>query len=381
MEAIVEEAIVEMKPPNVLWLMSDQHNANCLGAAAHPDAVTPHLDDLAREGVRFARAYCNNPICGPSRACFITGQYPHTHGITGNAIHPYDATRPLTVAEVFRRAGYQTAIVGKAHLPKLWLQDGFKFRRYSDLCDAERDDPLSCDYFRYLVENDLADAYDQGALHPPHPGGRECAAFTSQIPLRHSLEVWTGEQSLQWLQNRDRERPFFLKVSFQRPHDPFAPSPESADFYDADALTLSPSARDFFERRFAGKPQWMQDYINGGVGGYPYRPQGEADLKRQLAAHLTLLTIVDQQIGRIVEHLKASGDWENTVVVYLSDHGDFAGEHGLCLKNFGIYESIHRIPFLLKLPGGPQGEVCGRNCRKRRSVCDVVRRGEFIYSR
>ena len=183
-------------------------------------------------------------------------------------------------------------------------------------------------------------------------------AFNSQIPLRHSLEVWTGEGCLKWLQNRDRDKPFFLKVSFQRPHDPFAPSPESQGTYDADALTLPASARDFFERKFAGKPQWMQNYINGGAGGYPYRPQGEADLKRQLAAHLTLLTVIDEQIGRIVASFKASGDWENTVVVYLSDHGDFAAEHGLCLKNFGIYESIHRIPVLLKLPGGPQGQTC-----------------------
>lgn len=343
-------------PPNILWLMTDQHNANCLGVAGHPDARTPHLDGLANEGVRFERAYCNNPVCGPSRACFMSGQYPHTHGITGNDIFNYTATRPLCVPEVFRRAGYQTAIVGKGHLPKLWMEDGFETRRYSDLADAERNDPLSCHYFRYLVENGLGDLYDQCGLPASHPGAR-MRAFTSQIPLAHSLEVWTGDQSLEWLENRDRDEPFFLKISFQRPHDPFAPSPESAEMYDPAEIHLPESARDFFERKFAGKPQWMQDYVKGGVEGYPYRPHDEADLKRQIAAHLTILSVIDEQIGRVIEQLKASGDWENTVVVYVADHGDFAGEHGLCLKNFGIYESIHRIPFLFKFPDGPQGLV------------------------
>ena len=347
-----------MKRPNILWLMSDQHNARCLGSAGHPDVRTPHLDELAREGVQFSRAYCNNPICGPSRACFISGQYPHTHGILGNDIWNYNQTLPRTVARHFREHGYQTALIGKAHLPKLWLHDGFEHLRFCDLADAERNDPLSCHYFRYLVENGLGDLYDQGRLPATHPGARQ-RAFTSEIPLAHSLEVWTGDQTLQWLQTRDEERPFFLQMSFQRPHEPLAPSLESADLYCADELTLPASARDYFANQFAGKPEYQRAYVNGGTEarGGPYRPHDEADLKRQLAHYYALISTIDAQIGRVFDWLKQTGEWENTIVCYHADHGDFAGEHGLMLKNLGVYESIHRIPFLWKWPACPAGQT------------------------
>lgn len=346
--------------PNVLWLMSDQHNANCLGAAGHPDARTPHLDALAAEGVRFTQAFCNNPVCGPSRASLLTGQYPHTHGITGNDIADLYAPADANVAQHFRIHGWQTALIGKAHLPRRWLESGFEYLRLSDLCDARSGDPLSCHYFAHLVKHGLGDRYDHGTLFPPHPGAG-MRAFTSAIPFAHSLEKWTGDEALAFLEShRDPARPFFLKVSFQRPHDPYSPSPESVALYDAETLTLPDSAADFFDRRFEGKPRFQREYIGGEVEGYPYRPRDRADLRRQLAHHFALLTVIDEQIGRVVARLQETGEWENTLVCYLADHGDFAGEHGLALKNLGIYESVHRIPLLVRWPGGgPRGTTAG----------------------
>ncbi len=344
--------------PNVLWLMSDQHNANCLGVAGHPDVKTPHLDAIASKSVRFTNAFCNNPVCAPSRACFLTSQYCHTHGITGNSVFEYEETRPYSVATHFRFHGYQTALIGKGHLPRLWMEDGFEYRRYSDLADSEANDPLTCDYFRHLVEHGLADRYDHGTLNPPHPGA-SMRAFTSELPLAHSLETWTGDEALTFLRARDEIRPFFLQLSFQRPHDPFAPSPESTGLYNPENLSLPDSTRDYFENRFASKPAWQREFISKGKEGYPYRPHDPADLKRQLAHHFALITEIDAQIGRVIAHLKAIGEWENTIVCYHADHGDFAGEHGLALKNFGIYESIHKIPFLLRGPGLPTGSEHG----------------------
>jgi arylsulfatase A-like enzyme len=97
--------------------------------------------------------------------------------------------------------------------------------------------------------------------------------------------------------------------------------------------------------------------MNAGTKGYPYRPLDAMDLKVQLAHHLTLITEIDKQIGRVIEHLKQTGEYENTIIVYLADHGDFAGEHGLMLKNLGIYESIHRVPMIVHYPGGPTNQT------------------------
>ncbi len=343
---------------NILWIMSDQHNASCLGME-RPDVRTPNLDRLAAGGTRFTEAFCNNPICGPSRCSMITGQYPHTTGITGNEIHGLDnaaAPVPRTLPVVLREASYETMMVGKAHMIRAWNEAGFEHRRYCDLADSNDGDPRSVAYFQHLIDHGLADAYDLGSRFPGQTGN-ELERFISEIPLEHHLETWTGNQAVQLLQSRDRARPFMMQMSFQRPHEPLCIPPECADWYDPASLTLPDNISDFFQRGFEGKPGFQQEYVRGGVKGYPYRPRDEADLRGQLAYYYTLITLIDQQVGRVLDELRAQGELDNTVICYVADHGDFAGEHGLILKNLGIYESIHRVPFILSYPGGPRGVV------------------------
>jgi arylsulfatase A-like enzyme len=342
---------------NILWLMSDQHHAGCMGAAGHRDVRTPNLDVIAQRGVRFTRAYCNNPICGPSRVSMITGQYIRTTGITGNELFDADLPNPGTLPTLLRQQGYQTAMIGKGHTLRRWDQDGYEWIRYCDLCDADRANPRTCHYFDHLVRHGLADLYDLG-YRPPGQPGAGWAPFISALPYQHSVEHWTGDESLAFLQGRDTTRPFFLKVSFQRPHNPLSPCREHAAMYDPVRLTLPDSIRDLFERRFDGKPAFQRRHIATHVStGYPYVPRDTDDLRLNLAYYLTLVTVIDEQIGRILEHLRSSGELDNTIIVYLSDHGDFAADHGLMFKNLGIYESIHRVPLLLSYPGGPRGVV------------------------
>jgi len=338
--------------PNVLYLMADQFHAACLGAAGR-DIRTPHLDRLAAEGVQFERAYCNNPICGPSRTTFITGQYPHTHGILGNDIRDLDDRNEHTLAAVFRRAGYQTAVIGKSHMIGAWDREGFEYARYCDLCDCDRNDPLANDYFRHLHEHGLASAYDLGTLPPDHPGSRG-RAFESSIPERHSLETWTGDETLRFLESRDDTRPFFIHMSFQRPHEPYTVPYDTGLLYDPDAIALPDNAGDWFEHRLAGKPDSLRQLAGSG-SGMLFAPADEADLRRQLAFYYSLITRIDEQIGRVLDFVRQSGEYERTIVVFTADHGDFAGEHGLMNKNAGIYEAIHRIPLLLRYPGAPAG--------------------------
>ena len=338
--------------PNVLWLMSDQHNAACMGHAGRR-VRTPHLDSIAARGVRFSQAFCNNPICSPSRVSYITGQYPHTHRHLGNNLFEFPQRNSLTLSALARRHGYQTALIGKAHMVGQWDREGFEHLRYCDLCDADRTDPLTNHYFRHLVEHGLATLYDQGTLPPGHPG-KGSHWFVSPIPHEHSLEVWTGDETLKFLEGRDRRRPFFAQMTFERPHAPLSPSTERAEMYRPDDCDIPASACDLFERRFATKPTFQRDRT-ASPGGYPFVPTDPDELRRHLAHYFALISIIDEQVGRVLDHLRQAGDLDNTVVVYVADHGDFAGDHGLMQKNLGIYESIHRVPFLLWYPGAPAG--------------------------
>ena len=159
------------------------------------------------------------------------------------------------------------------------------------------------------------------------------------------------------MKERDDERPFFLHMSFQRPHAPIAPAVEHFDIYNPDEMVLPDSEIDYFERRFAGKPEFMQKRLADGCG-YPLADPNPDRLKRCLASYYALITAIDSEIGRVLDYLDEVGELENTIVLYCADHGDFAGDHGLFHKNFGIYDSIHRIPFVLRYPGGPSGTRC-----------------------
>lgn len=341
-----------MTRPNILWIMTDQFHADCIGAFGLRQVQTPNLNRLVQSGIACRQAYCNNPICGPSRACFLTGQYAHTHGLQGNDNAMYDGPCQTNVAALFRRAGWRTGMVGKAHLPRRWIDEGFEHVRYCDLCDADPRDPLTCHYFAHLAERGLAHLYEEGS---PRPGirGQFDGSAPAQLPYEHSIERWTGDEALAFLATDD-PRPFFLKLSFQRPHEPLRPTREHFERYDPASLTLPDSAVDWFERRFAGKPSFMIERLTAG-SQYPLASDTRGQLQRALASYYALISCIDDEIGRVLDQLEASGQFANTVVVFNADHGDFAGDHGLMLKNLGIYDSIHRIPFVWHLPGGPRG--------------------------
>ncbi len=358
-----------MKPttthrPNILWLMSDQHHAGCMGCVGHPDVLTPNLDRLAQQGVRFDHAYCNNPICGPSRVSMICGQYIRTLSITGNTLFQAEIPNPGTLPTYLRQHGYQTAFVGKAHMIEAWDQAGYEHRRYCDLCDAHGHDPRTCHYFDYLVQQNLADQYDLGSLPTGHPG-HDWKPFVSTIPYEHSVERWTGNEAVAFLRQRDSERPFFLQVSFQRPHGPLSPSPEHAFLYDPEKIQLPSSARELFTERLKGKPAFQQQHARMTRPTYPHVSKDESELRQHLAHYYSLITVIDQEIGRILDQLHTDGQLENTIILYFADHGDFAGEHGLMAKNLGIYEAVHRVPMILVYPGCPTNQV-------RRGLVELV---------
>lgn len=325
------------KQPNILLIMADQHNARCLSAAGEGLLQTPHLDALAGQGIRFTRAYANSAHCGPSRLCFLTGAYEHTHQRHNNNDEPPRHLNPIT--SLLRTAGYRTALIGKGHLGIQWPREQFDHTRFSTMTDALSDAPLTCDYFRYLVEQGQADNFDLCRTYTRAPD----PAITSPMPLEHCVEVWAGNEAVDYVRRSDRSQPWFMMLSFERPHDPLCVSAPYDRMYDPAKVALPASAGDTFETK---SPR--QQRAARGEFDYPYRPKDADHLKRCLANYYALITLIDQQVGRVLAELEAQGIADDTIVIYTADHGDFAGEHGFMYKNLGFYECVHRIPLIMR---------------------------------
>ncbi|MCL2700766.1 MAG: sulfatase-like hydrolase/transferase [Phycisphaerae bacterium] len=339
--------------PNVLWIMTDQHHAGCVGYNGHPDVKTPALDRLAGRSVNFTNAFANNPICAPSRVCFMTGRYIKNHRRAGNDnfLHGDDG-HAATLAAACRQRGYQTAVVGKSHMVPAWDAAMFEHVRYTDIFDACPSDPRTCHYFDYLCNKGLGDFLEDSEAI----AGNEAALDGSRpsvLKYEDTNEHYTGNETLAFLQGRDRRRPFFLQMSFYRPHSPILPAQEFFDLYDPDKLTLPPSAGEFLSGNFKTKHTTQARILGDGLR-YPLAAD-EKTLRRCLASYYGLITAIDGEIGRALDFLEREGELDNTIVLFTADHGDFAGEHGLFHKNLGIYDAVQRIPFLLSWPGGPGG--------------------------
>lgn len=340
-----------MQKRNVLFFMCDQFHADCMGFI-RPMVKTPNLDRLASKSLYFDHAYCPVPICGPSRSCLIRGQYAHNTRIEANNIDSLQIDPARTLPYVLQRKGYRTGLVGKAHLPRTWIES-FEYVRLTDLADATVHNPTRTHYFKYLVDKGLASYYEEGNARPGAPDPDD-GSMPSCLDYEDSIERFTGNHAVEFLeQQRNDFRPFFLKVSFQRPHGPIRPSQRHFEMYNPDDVELPDSAIDWFERRFEGKPELIRNIL-GEQCDYPLATDDPKILRRVIASYYGLITAIDEEIGRVLDTLDQIGETENTMVMFTADHGDFAGEHGLFHKNLGIYESIHRIPLIIHHPEKPQ---------------------------
>ena len=249
----------------------------------------------------------------------------------------------LSLPVQLRGHGYETALIGKGHIGVEWPRAHFDDCRFSFMTDALPDDPLSVAYVRYLVEHDVADQFDQSGRYyfadPDEP------LLVSELPLEHSLENWTGDETVRYLRERDPTRPFFAFVSFDRPHEPLILQAELAGMYDPDDVRLPANTDDTFETKSP-----CQRAAARGEMIYPQRPSDKAGLRRMLARYYAIITHIDQQVAKICTELEVQGILDDTIIIFTADHGNFAGEHGLFGKNLGFYECIHKIPFLMRYP-------------------------------
>jgi arylsulfatase A-like enzyme len=330
---------------NLLIFYSDQHRADVLPSAGNLVIEAPHLGALADESFVFSRAYCAQPVCTPARASLLTGLWPHHHGAaTNNAPLPPDVR---TLAE-YLPDSYATAHVGKWHLgDELNPQHGFREWRsiedgYAAHYSIPEDRTRVSDYHRFLARAGFPPDCQGHGGKPAHFS----RTFAAGLAEPYTKAAFVASEAARFLRERRDGQPFFLSISTLEPHPPtFGPlnglhDPAAIPVGSAFGVPVD-SGASRHNRRRAERVR---------TEGYHNHPLGtEAEWRRLRANYYGLVTLVDRAFGTVLEALEASGQAENTVVVYTSDHGDMLGDHGLVQKGV-FYEEAIRVPLLVRVP-------------------------------
>ena len=328
--------------PNIILINVDQWRADCLSVAGHPVVHTPYLDQLALDGVRFNRAYSATPTCIPARAALYTGQSQRTHGRVGYQ-DGVAWNYPVTIAGEFTRHDYQTQAIGKLHVYPERSQIGFQhvvlhdgFLHFSRT--RARNYDLVDDYLPWLRQQlgRDADYFDHGL------NCNSVVARPWDKPEHLHPTNFVVTQAIDFLRRRDPRKPFFLFMSFHRPHPPYDPPAWAFEQY-VDQPMPDPPVGDwvdlFAEHASARRPDSYAGTIDRRV------------LQRARAGYYGHMTHIDHQINRFMEVLHEFRLRSNSYVCFVSDHGEMMGDHHLFRKGFP-YEGSARVPLLLKGPDG-----------------------------
>lgn len=324
---------MNVQPKNLVIIMADEHNRDVMGAYGHTLVQTPNLDRLAARGTRFTDAYCNSPICVPSRAAFATGQYVHQTGHWDNA-SPYHGTPRAWHHEV-SESGKHCALIGKLH-----------FRRAGENGFTEEILPLH-------VVDGVGDL--KGLLRAPLPEKRGSEAMARDAGPGMSdygrYDMAIAEAAEQWLAARTGDdTPFVLFVSFVMPHFPLVAPDDCYDLYSDLSLENL--------RGPIAAPLPDHPVLNALRGYMNYEDFFDDDRRiRALRAYFGMVSAIDRFVGRIVQAIEAADLGDTTRIAYTSDHGDNLGQRGLWGKSV-MYEQSVAVPMILAGPDVPQGHVC-----------------------
>jgi arylsulfatase len=335
---------------NLLFIFTDQQRPDTLGCYGNPVVQTPHLDELAASGALFEHAYCTQPVCTPSRAALLTGHYPHTTGCIEN--HTPLPAEFSTLAERLP-PDYARAYLGKWHLgDEVIAQRGFE--HWVAIDDNYREhyrrpeylDTLSA-YHHYLVAQGYTpDTESLGARIFRRP-------TTARLPEAHTKPRFLGREAARFLREVG-DQPFALYVSFFEPHPPW---PDSLDgVYPPEAVPVGPA----FRRRPPEDAALLNRLIAESYAQserlYGEDLTSETGWRRLVARYLALAALVDRAVGDILAALDESGQRDDTVVVFTSDHGEMAGDHHMSQKGV-MYEASVRVPLLIRAPGAAPRRV------------------------
>lgn len=356
-------------PINVLFIMTDQQRADCLSCAGHPILETPNLDRLAAEGTRFTNSFVQSAVCGPSRACFYTGRYVHSHNSRWNEV-------PLrlgekTLGNYFEQAGRRAAVIGKTHTyAESSLPDfvtpykesapgalnridsvGFEYITGGAFCPAVG----SHKYREYL----LGCGYDSQELQATGLGMRPSEAdkqtagddkfallrSPSYVGAQHSEVHYLTDNAIQYM--RESDSPWFLHLSYFRPHHPnYAPAPYNTMYKSRDCPA---PVRDESE---LSHPLW-NEFRKERIGTMF---DDEKYCRDWRAVYYGLIREIDDNLGRLFDFMTQVGLMDNTVIIFTSDHGEFAGDHWFREKEL-CHRVSHQVPCIIRHPDGPRGKL------------------------
>ncbi len=323
--------------PNILFILPDQQRPDSLGCYGSTAAITPTLDWLANTGAAFDNCYVQNPLCCPSRYSVATGRYPHSHGVRANWFAP----RPgeTSFAAQLGRVGYRTAAIGKMHFTPWYDNFGFDGRII-----AEAKFHIDCpdDYTRFLARHGYSrkNLYDFGSEEYKN----RLSSMTSILPQELHIDSFVGQSVCEYLRRVDG--PFCLFASFLSPHNPYDPPRP----YDEMFRNAAMPARNMCADEVREKPREAYDYINKRIKwGFRSDEITEEQRLYMWRSYYGLNTLIDDWMSQIVDTLKQQGLYENTIIIYSSDHGDLLGDHGLYYKQC-FYEQSVRVPLIVHAP-------------------------------
>ena len=377
-----------MTRPNILLISADQHRADCFGFQGR-NIKTPNLDQLAAEGTHFSNCITPTVVCQPARASILTGQLCRTHGVHDNGIDLDPKVGEKGFAGAMAAAGYETSFFGKAHFstyhtfaptgtpeclkssaeyPDSWFGPYMGFNHVEMMLVGHNwflpeKPPFGQHYERWFYADGRGD--EKNALYQKNAGDTKGAAQTwhSQLPVAWHNTSWTADRAIEWLKHGRGDEPFCSWISFPDPHHPFdAPEPWSR-LHDPKDVDL-PKHR---KRSFEGRPWWHEAVLTaeptGDKKGAEIRKsysriaeQSDDQLREIIANTYGQIALIDHNVGRILMALDEIGIADNTIVIYISDHGDWLGDHGLILKGPMHYDGLLRVPMIVRGPNVPKGK-------------------------
>ncbi|HEX6385734.1 MAG TPA: choline-sulfatase [Anaerolineae bacterium] len=318
--------------PNILFIMADQMAGPALPVYGHPVVKAPHISELAQNGVVFDSAYCNSPLCASSRFSMMAGQLPSRIGAYDNAAE-FPAAVP-TFAHYLRALGYRTCLSGKMHFVGPDQLHGFEERLTTDIYPS--DFGWTPDWERPEVRP----SWYHNMLSVVQAG--TCQA-SNQLDFDEEV-AFHGVRKIYNVARDDDERPFFLLVSFTHPHDPFAITPEYWNRYNHDDIDMPAVAAIPYDQL---NPHSQRLYYVCAVGDYA---QTEERVRNARHAYYGAISYVDDKVGQLLQALEATGLRDDTIVLFVSDHGEMLGERGLWYK-MSFFEWSARVPMIVSAPG------------------------------
>jgi len=338
-----------MKRPNILWMCTDQQRFDTLGCYGNTFVKTPNLDRLDKNGMLFERCYAQSPVCTPSRSCFLTGRYPRTTRCRQNGQDiPADE---VIITQLLADSGYVCGLSGKLHLSACQpiacpvserrVRDGYTTFHWSH--HPSPDWPAN-EYISWLKEK---------GVEYRTPRSDHSDYIRIGMPAEHHQTTWCAQKAVDFIEaGSGRDAPWLFSFNCFDPHHPFDPPRDYLEPYleRIDEIPLP----NYVEGELGDKPVWQAYDSKGAYGqrlGFTCSEMTDNDHRFVRAAYWAMCDLIDHEVGRMLEALERTGQRENTLVIFTSDHGEMLGDHGIYLKGPFFYEPAIHVPLIVSMPG------------------------------